>query len=228
MARGRKPSPAGPKAPPPMSLVAAGVSKAIESNTLLAPVDVLVRPGNCVVLRGENGSGKTTLLRLAAGLTDPTTGEVTFDGRSVDERDPLIRRALAAYIGAPSGYRDLTLGDHLVLIAATWGLGSAGTDRYAQARETLASLEIEHLEDRFPHELSSGQQQLFHLACVLTRPSQVILLDEPEQRLDPHKRRLLSDLLVARKKAGTALLVACHDPAMTEWISDSVVDLAVA
>ena len=92
----------------------------------------------------------------------------------------------------------------------------------------LATLEIEHLAERFPHELSSGQQQLFHLAMVLLRPSRVLLLDEPEQRLDTHKRGVLTQILLDRKRAGTALVVACHDPEMTGAIADRVIDITGA
>ncbi len=210
------------EAPPPVTLRAAGVTKLIEDSVLLAPTDVTVRSGRCVVLRGSNGSGKTTLLRILAGTTDPSGGTVTLDGDPVDERRPATRRAVAALIGAPTAYRDLTLVDHLVLIDATWGRDAAAAER---AEHDLASLGIGHLAERFPHELSSGQQQLFHLAMVLLRPARVLLLDEPEQRLDTHKRGVLTDLLLARKKAGTALVVACHDPDMTAAIADKVIDI---
>jgi ABC-type multidrug transport system ATPase subunit len=156
---------------------------------------------------------------------EPSEGTATVDGAEADERDPGVRRTVAALIGAPTAYRDLTLLDHLVLIDATWGRGDGADDR---AEALLASLEIGHLAERFPHELSSGQQQLFHLAMVLGRPARVVLLDEPEQRLDTHKRGLLADLLVRRKEAGAALVVACHDPDLTARIADRVVDIVAA
>ena len=224
MAGRREKRAASTKGDPPI-LVAARVGKAIDGNVLLRPLDVAVAPGRCVVLRGANGSGKTTLLRILAGTMDPTEGSATVDGAAADERDPAVRRTVAALIGAPTAYRDLTLFDHLVLIDATWGRGEGAEDR---AEALLASLEIDHLAERFPHELSSGQQQLFHLAMVLGRPARVVLLDEPEQRLDTHKRGLLGDLLVNRKEAGAALVVACHDPDLTTRIADRVVDVVPA
>jgi ABC-type multidrug transport system ATPase subunit len=207
----------------PVTLTATGVAKEIDGNVLLRPVDVAVTSGQCVVLRGENGSGKTTLLRILAGTLDPSSGTASLDGQSLDERDQATRARVAALIGSPTAYRDLTLIDHLVLIDSTWG-GPIGTaDERADAM--LAELEVDHLSERFPHELSSGQQHLFHLAMVLFRPARVLLLDEPEQRLDTHKRGLLTDILLARKAAGAALVVACHDPTMTAAIGDAVVDV---
>ncbi len=209
----------------PALLVAAGVTKAIEGTVLLKPVDLSVRAGECVVLRGGNGSGKTTLLRILAGTMDPTAGAATVAGAASDERDPAIRRDVAALIGSPTAYRDLTLADHLVLIDATWGRGAGAEER---AESMLETLEIDHLAERFPHELSSGQQQLFHLAMVLSRPARVLLLDEPEQRLDTHKRALLGELLLERKAGGVALVVACHDPDLTEQVADRVLDVVPA
>ena len=207
-------------------LRARAVGKRIEEAVLLLPTDVELGPAQSVVLRGPNGSGKTTLLRILAGTMPPSEGEATLDGEPVDERHDLTRAAIAALIGAPATYRDLTLVDHLVLIGSTWGHVVERPDD--RADEILELLEIDHLAERFPHELSSGQQQLFHLAMVLLRPSSILILDEPEQRLDPDKRELLTRILLDRKASGSSLLIACHDPAMTGALADTVVDIAPA
>jgi ABC-2 type transport system ATP-binding protein len=207
-------------------LRATGVGKKIDEAVLLLPADVQLGRAQCVVLRGPNGSGKTTLLRILAGTMSASEGEATLDGSPVDERQDATRTAVAALIGAPATYRDLTLVDHLVLIDSTWGHVEEHADD--RADEILELLEIDHLAERFPHELSSGQQQLFHLSMVLVRPSSILLLDEPEQRLDPDKRELLTRILLDRKADGSGLLIACHDPAMTDALADTVVDLQSA
>jgi ABC-type multidrug transport system ATPase subunit len=217
-----------PVVPGPAShvLKATGVGKKIDEAVLLLPADVELAAAECVVLRGPNGSGKTTLLRILAGTLSASEGTATLDGSPVDERHDSTRTAIAALIGAPATYRDLTLVDHLVLIDSTWGrVGQTADDR---ADEILELLEIDHLAERFPHELSSGQQQLFHLSMVLVRPSSILLLDEPEQRLDPDKRDLLTRILLDRKAGGSGLLIACHDPAMTDALADTVVDIVSA
>lgn len=207
-------------------LKATGVGKRIEEAVLLLPTDVELGKAQCVVLRGPNGSGKTTLLRILAGTLAPSQGEATLNGAAVDERHDSTRAAIAALIGAPATYRDLTLVDHLVLIGSTWG--RAGGPAGERSEAILELLEIDHLAERFPHELSSGQQQLFHLSMVLVRPSSILILDEPEQRLDPDKRDLLTQILLDRKADGSGMLIACHDPAMTEALADTVVDLQSA
>jgi ABC-2 type transport system ATP-binding protein len=207
-------------------LLASGVGKRVDEAVLLLPTDVELGPAECVVLRGPNGSGKTTLLRILAGTVPPSEGVATLDGSPLDERSDLTRTVIAALVGAPATYRDLTLVDHLVLIASTWG--QVGEPAAGRADAMLELLEIDHLAERFPHELSSGQQQLFHLSMVLVRPSSILILDEPEQRLDTDKRDLLTGILLDRKADGTSLLIACHDPVMTGALADKVVDIQPA
>ena len=203
-----------------------GVGKTIDETTLLLPTDVHADPGECIVLRGPNGSGKTTLLRIIGGLLVPTVGTATIGGREADERDRSVRAAVAGLLGAPTTYRDLTLVDHLVLVDSTWGGEPSSSDDRAQA--LLDRLGIAQLLDRFPHELSSGQQQLFRLALTLARPATVLLLDEPEQRLDTAKRQVVAGIIRERAESGATVVMACHDPELTAALATRVVDIVPA
>jgi ABC-2 type transport system ATP-binding protein len=203
-----------------------GVGRTVDTTTLLVPTTVHADPGECVVLRGPNGSGKTTLLRIVGGLLAPTVGTATIGGREADERDRAVRAAVAALLGAPTTYRDLTLIDHLVLVDSTWGGDPDTSDD--RGLELLGALGIDHLDDRFPHELSSGQEQLFRLALTFARPSSVLLLDEPEQRLDTVKRQVVAGLVERRTAEGTTVVMACHDPELTQRLATTVVDVAPA
>ena len=199
------------------------VAKIIGPVTLLAATSLIAEPGSALLVRGRNGIGKTTLLQILAGLIAPSAGQVRIDDRVADERDATIRARVATLLGAPAAYRDLTLADHLTLIDATWGRDRDTCDERVQA--ALDQLQIGELAQRFPHELSSGQGQLFRLALTLFRPSDLLILDEPEQRLDTDKRVLVADLLRARRDAGTTMIVASHDPGLTSALADEVLDL---
>ncbi|HET8595597.1 MAG TPA: ATP-binding cassette domain-containing protein [Intrasporangium sp.] len=200
-----------------------GVGKTIDTTTLVRPTTVKADPGQCVVLRGPNGSGKTTLLRMIGGLLEPTVGTATIGGTTADERNPVVRAAVAALTGTPTTYRDLTLIDHLVLVDSTWGGDPNTSDD--RGLGLMARLGIGHLHDRFPHELSSGQEQLFRLALTFSRPSSVLLLDEPEQRLDTSKRVTVTELIRERATSGGTVVMACHDPEMTAALAHHVVDV---
>ncbi len=204
-------------------VVATDLTKSIEPVVLLEPTSMMAEPGTCVVVRGPNGAGKTTFLRLVAGLLEPTAGTVTIDDVPVDERDPATRESVAALIGAPATYRDLTLADHLTLIDATWGRDPASCE--ARVVQTLTEFAIDHLDERYPHELSSGQGQLFRLALTWFRPARLLVLDEPEQRLDTERRALVGRLVRERTATGTTVVMACHDPALTAHVADQVLDI---
>lgn len=182
----------------------------------LGPVSLEVPDGSAALLTGPNGSGKTTLLRLVAGSARPTAGTARVHGRVPDGRRRGFRAEVAALIDRPTLAYDLTLREHLVLVGLSWGMTAAeGQER---GLEILAAFDAPGLAQRFPHELSSGQLQMFALALTLVRPCDVLLLDESEQRLDAARVGALAGLLEERRAAGTTLLVATHDPAIADTL----------
>ena len=206
------------------SLEARGVSASIDSEVLLASVSFTVSSGEALAVQGRNGSGKTTLLRILSGQLRPTGGQSLIDGVSVDERVRAVRRTISARIGLPAFARELTAHEHLRFIATTWGrLGSAATDA---ADTTMVALGISDLRNRFVNELSSGQTQLLSLATALVRPFDVLILDEPEQRLDATRRALVASVIRTEIDRGATVVIASHSTDMVEAIADRSVSLA--
>lgn len=202
------------------------LSVRVDGATLLAPVTVTVPEGSCLAVTGANGSGKTTLLRALAGLPPRSTGWMSVAGRAVDERDHAFRRAVAAHVGPPPFARDLTLTEHLTLVATTWGCSP--DEAAAAAQEVLVELGLTRLGGRYPHQLSSGQQHLAGLALTLVRPSDVLLLDEPEQRLDADRVEAVVAALRRRLAAGRTVVLTTHDPRLVDSLADGTVHLEVA
>ena len=206
------------------------VAVEIDGALLLAETTARLAAGRSLALRGANGAGKTTLLRVLAGRLRPSSGAVTLRGRPLDERRREARREVAALIEPPTLYPDLTVRDQLALIEAAWGSGRERRDAAWPGLGTAAleRLGVEPLAKRFPHELSSGQRQLVSLAAVLARPCSVLLLDEPEQRLDPDRRALVAEVLVEVRDAGVAVAFASHDPALVGRAADAQLALGGA
>lgn len=202
---------------------AENLTVAIDREVLLAPVSLQIAPGQAVALTGANGSGKTTLLRVFAGLQRPTSGMARLAGAPISERDPKFRARVAALIGIPPLARDLTLREHLEMVAATWGQSAKQAQQ--RANQLLTEFDIAHLAHRFPHEISSGQTQLFALALTLARDFEVLLLDEPEQRLDSERLEVVIAVLNARKTAGATLLIATHGAEIVDSLADFAVQL---
>lgn len=108
------------------------------------------------------------------------------------------------------------------MVAVSWGASVSRARERAQSG--LEALGLAPLRRRFPHELSSGQTQSFSLALVLVRPSEVLLLDEPEQRLDVDRVPVVAEA-IRQAAAGRALVVATHSPVVAATLGARVLEL---
>ncbi|MFB9072698.1 ATP-binding cassette domain-containing protein [Citricoccus parietis] len=165
-------------------------------------------------MTGPNGSGKSTLLRVLAGRASPSEGTCRVLGRPVGSSDPSHRREIASLVDSVPVASDMTLREQLGMVAASW---SGNTPAAAEDAVRLAGeLRLTHLLDRFPHELSSGQLQLFLMSLVLVRPGQVVILDEPERHLDSDHVKNLADILQQRCRQGATIIMASHDSTLID------------
>lgn len=194
------------------------VTVSVGHAVLLAPVSASISPGDALVIRGRNGTGKSTLLKVLTGITSPTSGSALIGGDLVTSRDRRMSREVAAMIGLPPMAPDLTIADHVLLVATTWFDDPKAAD--GLAHDIVDELELAHLAARFPHELSSGQTQLFALALVLARPFDMLILDEPEQRLDPEHVDTVIRVLSTRRDRGVTLVIATHSERLADAIAD--------
>lgn len=211
-----------PTEPSPL-LALTGVSRRYGERLALSPIDLAVAPGQCVAVLGVNGSGKSTLLRIAAGRDTPSTGLAGYAGRRLTQDDLVVRTEIAVVGDMLSAYPDLTVREHLQLVAIAHGAGRGAEDLVDAA---LRECRLDDHGGALPGSLSSGQTQALHLAAVLVRPRRLMVLDEPEQRLDPGARRWLAGLLTAEKRAGAALLMATHHAELAASVADHVVVLS--
>lgn len=199
-----------------------GVSRSYGPLQALKPVDLSVTAGQCIALLGVNGSGKSTLLRIASGRDTPTSGLARYCGLPLQE-DAMVARTEIAVVGdASSAYPDLTVREHLLLVAVAHGAGRRAPGLVDSA---LAECRLADHEAALPWSLSSGQRQALQLAAVLVRPRRLLILDEPEQRLDPGARRWLAELLAIEKARGAAVLLATHHVELAEAVADQALVL---
>src|SRR5699024_1688113 len=159
-----------------------------------------------VALTGPNGAGKTTLLKTVAGRQLLTSGQCLIDGQAPYEFDAGFRAKVASLIDTPPMARDMTLLEQLALVRVCWGYD----DAFDAAEQLLYRLTIAGLGERFPFELSAGQLQLFAVALTLSRPSSLLLLDEPERHLDGERVYALLGVVQERVQAGALVITATH------------------
>jgi ABC-2 type transport system ATP-binding protein len=188
---------------------------------VVAGLDLDVRAGKAVALTGRNGSGKSTVLRCITGADRPTAGTVELDGVKVDERSPKIRRDLAVVMDDMDFFPDLSVVEHLDLFAQAHRVEDV--EKVVDA--VLAEVGLVPQSAQLPGTLSSGQRRRLALASAFVRPRKLLVLDEPEQRLDRAGLDWLAERLSAEKAAGLGVLLASHDQTLVEAVVDNVVNL---
>lgn len=184
---------------------------------LLTDVTLAIAARRTAVI-GANGSGKTTLARLLNGLTTPSAGTVSVDGRDVaGERAEVQRRVGFVFASAdhqlvyPTPVEDVAL-----------GLRARGVPR-TQARErataALASVGIAHKADQAIHTLSGGEKHLAALAAVLVLEPDWLVVDEPTTTLDLVNRRRVMEVL---ERLPQRLVVVSHDLDLVRTLDEAV------
>ena len=187
---------------------------------ILKNVSLEVKTGQLISLLGSSGCGKSTLLKTVAGIIEPSSGDVLIDGKSV-LGIPVHRR------GAVIVFQDLRLFPHMTVAEnVEFALKMSGMKKqqYREiAREQLAKVRLEGLEDRRISQISRGQMQRVALArAFAVRPS-VMLLDEPFSSLDEELRLEMGNLLLElqRESELTTVLVT-HDTQEARRLSDAI------
>jgi putative ABC transport system ATP-binding protein len=194
----------------------------------LRGIDMSVRRGELVALRGRSGSGKTTLLNLIGGLDQPTSGRVILADHEVSmmPEDELvqIRRRTVAFIFQAFGLLPILTAAENVEIPLRL-VASEPRERDRRVAELLGLVGLAERAQHRPHELSGGERQRVAIARALANRPAVLLADEPTGQLDTETGRTIMRLLrsVVRSEGITAI-VATHDPAILD-VADRVLEL---
>ena len=183
---------------------------------VLRGVDVELRPGEFLALRGASGAGKSTLLHLLGGLDAPNRGEVWLAGRNLAG---LSRRELARLRNEEVGfifqaYYLLPELDALENVCLPARMARTPAPRAeARGRELLDRVGLKERMEHKPYELSGGEQQRVAIARALINEPDLILADEPTGNLDSHTGQEIIELLCSlRTEKQTTLIMATHDP----------------
>jgi putative ABC transport system ATP-binding protein len=193
----------------------------------LRGVSLSIRTGELVAVMGPSGSGKSTLLTLAGGLDTPTSGEVLVEGVTLSGQS---RRQLAKLRRRSAGYvfQDfnlipaLTAVENVALPRELDGVPSRRARKEALA--ALGELDLGELADRFPDDMSGGQQQRLAIARAIVGDRRLILADEPTGALDSETGEAVLRLLRNRVDGGAAALLVTHEARHAAW-ADRVVFL---
>jgi ABC-type lipoprotein export system ATPase subunit len=207
------------------ALILDGVFKSrgrgLRATPVLRNVSLAVESGEVVVVEGPSGSGKTTLLSVAGGLLSPDGGEVRLDGQSMRALSFAARRRLRARSVGVVFQRSnllpgLTVRENVRLMAGLAGVSTA--EARGETEALLEALRVAHVGDRYPRELSGGEEQRVAVARALVHRPRLVLADEPTGSLDRASGAAVADQMaeLARSR-GAAVLLATHDPRLRAY-----------
>lgn len=206
---------------PPDPLVVRGLTRHFGAVTALDGLHLRVAAGSVVGLVGPNGSGKTTALHVVAGLLAPHAGLVEVAGHPAGSL--AARRAVSLVPDDPAGLDELTVSEHVSLVAA---LHRAGEDA---ARRAVALRDAFLLGPRWSTRLgtlSRGLRRQASVVAALALDTPLVLVDEATAALDPEAVVVLREAIGARARRGAGVLLATQDLTFADLVCDEVVFLA--
>ena len=190
---------------------------------VLKDVSFQVTDGELVGLIGLNGAGKSTTIKEIIGLLTPYEGQILIDGQTLLGQAEAYRKKLGFIPETPSLYEELTLKEHLEVVALAYDLDWDAA--FERAEKLLKLFRLEEKLEWFPVHFSKGMKQKVMIICAFMVQPSLLIVDEPFLGLDPVAIQDLIDLLEEEKKRGTSILMSTHVLDSAEKMCDRFVIL---
>jgi iron(III) transport system ATP-binding protein len=202
------------------------LTKVFDNFTAVKDFSAKVEDGKFVTLLGPSGCGKTTTLRMIAGFIEPTVGEIIIGNeivyRSKEFFVPPEKRNIGMIFQSYAVWPHMNLLDNVAYPLKIRKVSKE--ERYAKAAKVLELVELKGMGNRYPHQLSGGEQQRVALARALIVDPYVMLLDEPLSNLDAKLREQMRfELKELQKKTKVTIIYVTHDQAEAMAMSDEII-----
>ena len=190
-------------------------------NYALEDINLSINDGEIVSILGPSGCGKTTLLRVIAGLERQSKGTIKINGQIISNEKFMIppeKRSIGLVV------QDKALFPHLnVINNVIFGI-QKNKEKYNLAKNYLDIFKVEELADKYPHEISGGEQQRVALARAMAPHPNILLLDEPFSALDQSlKNELHHETKKIFKEKGLTVVIVSHDKDEAKFLSDRLI-----
>lgn len=198
-----------------MELCMKHITKQFKDITAVNDISLQITPGVWGLL-GANGAGKTTLMRIIAGIMNPSSGQILYDGIPISELKENYRD-IFGYLPQEFGfYPEFTVKDYLEYVSVLKGL----TDRDSKRRihELLEQLTLSHVRNKKIAKLSGGMKRRVGIAQALLNEPEILILDEPTSGLDPGERVRFRNLL-SEFTHDRIVLISTHIVSDVEYIA---------
>ena len=190
---------------------------------VLDNINLTVKSGEILSILGPSGCGKTTLLRIIAGLEKQTNGIIKINNKIVSDQSCFIlpeKRNLGLIVQERSLFPHLTNYENIL-----FGIKNLD-DKNKIAREYLELFKIDHLKDKYPHEISGGEQQRIALARSLAPSPALLLMDEPFNALDEKlKIEMYAEIKKIFRQKNITVIMVSHDNEEVRFFSDKLITI---
>lgn len=190
-----------------------GADKHYDGQYAVQDLDLTIYQGEFFILVGGSGSGKSTTLRMINALTEPTDGNVYFQGKRIKDYDiRTLRHRIGYVLQQIALFPTMTVAQNIALMPDILGWSKGERKARVNALLELVDLPPEQYRHRYPHELSGGEQQRIGILRAIAAKPDLLLMDEPFSALDPLVRTTLQDQIsMIHKKFGTTIVFVTHD-----------------
>lgn len=200
------------------------VSKSYGDHTIIDNISCHIQRGEFFALVGASGSGKTTILKMINRLIEPSQGAITLDGENITSLDLRQLRLETGYVLQQIAlFPNLTVGENIELIPEMKGWSKGDQKKAASDLLDKVGLPAKDYFNRYPHELSGGEQQRIGILRAIVAKPKVLLMDEPFSALDPISRRQLQDITKQlQSELGITLVFVTHDMKEAMRLADRI------
>jgi len=202
------------------------ISHSYGNNNVLQNLDLNIEKNKLTCLLGSSGSGKTTILRLIAGLEIPQNGKVIVNNQIFTDNSKIIVSPEKRNLGFV--FQDLALWSHFTVYKNIAFALSEKKEKNIKEKvfEMLNFFGVEEHAEKYPHQLSGGQQQLVAISRSLVLQPKILLMDEPLANLDVKlKRKILKHIIKLKQKFNITIVYVTHDHREAFAIADKIVVL---
>lgn len=193
-----------------------GLSLTRNGEALLHNIDFEITSGGISLIMGPNGAGKSILMRLLHGLDEPDSGLITW-GDKLSDQEPSQRQAMV--------FQKPILLRRTAASNIDFAIRLKGPTNPKLCDDVLKTVGLSALAQRPARSLSGGEQQRLALARALAVKPDILFLDEPTANLDPASTKIIEDIVMAEKQAGTKIIFVTHDIGQAQRIGDEVLFL---
>ncbi|MFQ7157153.1 amino acid ABC transporter ATP-binding protein [Merdimonas faecis] len=205
------------------------LNKFFGDNHVLKDIDLQFESHKTTVIIGSSGSGKSTLLRCINQLETPDSGEISWNGMTLDFSKKVPKSQSQAFTKLTGMvFQSFNLFPHRtalgnIIEAPMTVLKKSRKEAEEEAMELLRKVGLEDKRDSYPHQLSGGQQQRIAIARALAMKPEILLFDEPTSALDPELEADVLNLIRELAEEKYTILVVTHNMGFARDVSDEVV-----